>query len=92
MAAALQMNVVAVEAFVQVHADDHLLALIAVPLVELQVELTLVNSVTVSATVQHSQETVLVVVHQLPPPSVASVVSLEDFYGEQAIGQLVTVE
>jgi hypothetical protein len=54
------------------------------------VELTLVNSVTVSVAVEHSREPVLVVAphyhHQQSLPSAASAVSPVDFYAELAIG------
>ena len=60
-------GVAAAEAFVRVHVDDHLLALIAMPPIELQVvELTLVNLVTVSV-VEHSREPALVVAHRHHP-------------------------
>ena len=58
----------AAEAFVRVHVDDYLLALTAMPLIELQVvELTLVNSVTVSVVYEHSREPALVVAHRHHP-------------------------
>ena len=59
----------AAEAFVRVHVDDHLMALTAMPPIELQVvELTLVNSVTVSVVAEHSWEPALVVAHHRHHP------------------------
>ena len=59
-------GVAAAEAFVRVHVDDHLPALTATPLIELQlqvVELTLANSVTVSVVLEHYREPALIVAH-----------------------------